>query len=69
MAPMLRVLILSSCLLFVLFLYAQLTTAHAAPPPASSLLQCAPAAAAPPPFAGRASQTTGMSSTRTIAEA
>jgi hypothetical protein len=29
MAPMMRVLILTSCLLFVLFLYAQLSTARA----------------------------------------
>jgi hypothetical protein len=63
---MMRVLILMSCLLGVLFLYAQFTTAHGE---TLAFAQCAPAAAAPPPFTGRASHTNGMSSTRTTADA
>jgi hypothetical protein len=63
---MMRVLVMASCLLFVLFLYAQFTTARGETP---ALAQCAPAAAAPPAFTGRASHTNGMSSTRITADA
>jgi hypothetical protein len=64
---MMRVLVMASFLLFMLFVYAQITTARGAAPPAPAA-QCAPAAA-PPAFPGRASHTNGMSSSSRIAEA